>query len=103
MCSNSLATLSRRMCFLKQQPTKALRLARFGKACLPFFTFLACIEHIVEIAGLEDMRREDAVAVPRVAVGGWREDGIVWIGLEVAEVAGADMPDPPDLAIGPAV
>jgi len=91
------------MCFLKQRPTKALRLARFGKACLPFFTFLACIEHIVEITGLEDMRRQDAVAVPHVAVGRWREYRIVWIGLEGAEVAGADMPDPPDLAIGPPV
>ena len=44
-------------------------LVRFGETCLPFFTLLARIEHIIEVTGLEDMRREDAITVPRVAVG----------------------------------
>ena len=80
-----------------------LRLPSFGKASLPFIALLSRIDHVVSIADLDYVRRQHAVAVPRIPVGRRREYGIVGIWFKRAEVAGADVPDPPEVAVVAAV
>jgi hypothetical protein len=47
---------------------QVLGLLNFGQAGLPFLILLTRIEYVVGVADLNDLGREDAVAIPRVAV-----------------------------------
>ena len=51
-----------RVCAQPSDETQALRLASFGKAGLPFPAVLACVEHVVGLADLNDLCRQHAVA-----------------------------------------